>query len=476
MKITLLILIGFLVIAVGSLAIMTRKLRENIATQYSQAAEEPLVDFAHLFASLIEQDIKGGKIEVGKFREGFQNAYERTFLAKIYNLEKKSIQTHVYVTDEKGIVIFDSENGKREGQDYSKYNDVYLSWKGKYGVRASRTDADDSWSTVFYIAAPIRHENNMIGTLTVSRSEKAMVPFANESRNLVVRLSAMAALATMILGAIWVYWLLHPIRNLTENARLIASGDRRQLPISGHAELRQLSLALEEMRMELEGKHYVENYVQALTHELKSPLAAIRGAAELIDEAMPPPKRKHFLKNILHETARSEDLVRRLVQLASLENQRSLETRQALSLKEVVEEALKESATAIESRQLHLVTQGLAEDLIVNGDPLMLRIAFRNLLNNAIDFSPTNGTLEVTGNKIGGQITISIKDSGPGLPEYALKKVFERFYSLKNQITGRKGSGLGLCFAKEAMELHGGEVTLENDPVRGAIATLVFRV
>jgi len=476
MKITLLILIGFLVIAVGSLAIMARKMRENIATQYSQAAEEPLVDFAHLFASLIELDIKGGKIDSAKFREGFQNAYKRTFLAQIYQLEKKSIQTNVYVTDEKGIVIFDSEEGKREGEDYSKYNDVYLSWKGKYGVRASRADADDSWSTVFYIAAPIRDGEKMIGTLTVSRSEKAMIPFANESRRLVVHLSALAALSTMVLGAIWVYWLLHPIRNLTENARLIASGDRRHLPVTGRAELRKLSLALEEMRIELEGKHYVENYVQALTHELKSPLAAIRGAAELIDESMPPEKRKHFLKNILNETARSEDLVRRLVQLASLESQRSLETREVVSLKEVVEEALKESETAIESRQLQMLTQGMGADLIVHGDPLMLRIAFRNILNNAIDFSPPRGAIEVTGDKKRGKITISVRDNGPGLPEFALKRAFERFYSLKNQVTGRKGSGIGLCFVKESMELHGGEVRLENHPEGGAIATLVFPI
>jgi len=72
------------------------------------------------------------------------------------------------------------------------------------------------------------------------------------------------------------------------------------------------------MRRELEGKHYVENYVRALTHELKSPLAAIRGAAELIDDSMPENRRRKFLDNILIETTRSEDMVRRLVQLASV--------------------------------------------------------------------------------------------------------------------------------------------------------------
>ncbi|MDF1812459.1 MAG: two-component system sensor histidine kinase CreC [Verrucomicrobiales bacterium] len=476
MKITVLILCGFLVIAVGSLTLMARKIRDNIEIQYSQAAEEPLVDFAHLFASIIETDIRGGKIDPSRFRESFRNAYQRDFLAKIYNLEKSEIHTHVYITDEKGVVIFDSENGKREGEDYSQFNDVYLSWQGKYGVRSSRINRDDSRTSVFFIGAPIRDGDKMIGTLTVSRPETAMAPFAEESRNKVVKWSIMAALSTTLLGAIWIYWLLHPIRNLTEHARMIASGDSRQLPVTGRAELRKLSLALEEMRRELEGKHYVENYVQALTHELKSPLAAIRGAAELIDESMPADKRKHFLDNILSETVRTEDLVRRLVQLASLESQSTLKTREEVFPCEVIKEALADLAAAIESRKLEVQTIGMDEGCSISGDPLMLRIAFRNILNNAIDFSPTGGTLKISCQKFDDRLEIAVADEGPGIPDYAMERTFERFYSLKNQTTGRKGSGIGLCFARESMELHGGEVTLRNRESSGAIATLVFPV
>ncbi|MDF1754838.1 MAG: two-component system sensor histidine kinase CreC [Verrucomicrobiales bacterium] len=476
MKITILILSGFLAVAVGSLAFLARKTRNNIYIQYSQASEEPLVDFAHLFASLIERDIKDGKIDPSRFRESFRNAYNRDFIARIYNLEKSTIQTNVYVTDENGIVIFDSENGKREGEDYSQFNDVYLSWQGQYGVRSSRVDVNDSRTSVFFIGAPIRDGDKMIGTLSVSRPETAMAPFANESRDLVVKWSLMAAVFTMVLGALWVYWLLHPIRNLTEHARLIARGESRQLPITGRAELRKLSLALEEMRRELEGKHYVENYVQALTHELKSPLAAIRGAAELIDESMPPEKRAHFLDNILSETARSEDLVRRLVQLASLESQSSLATIESVSLVDLVREAIEDSAAALESRNLEVVTDFGDGGCTVEGDPLMLRIAFRNILNNAIDFSPHGGRLEVKCVRKNSDIVVSVADQGPGIPEYALNRVFERFYSLKNKTTGRKGSGIGLCFTKESMDLHGGEVSLENrDDDSGAVATLVFR-
>jgi len=96
-----------------------KSISDDVERQYSQASEEPLVDFAHLFAGLLEQDVKEGKIDVTKFREGFQNAYRREFLAKIYQLEKRQIFTGVYITDQNSVVIFDSQNGIREGENFS---------------------------------------------------------------------------------------------------------------------------------------------------------------------------------------------------------------------------------------------------------------------------------------------------------------------------------------------------------------------
>ena len=475
MRITLLILAGFLAITAGGLFLVFRKASENVERQYSQASEEPLVDFAHLFASLIEVDVKSGAIDSSRFREAFSKAYQRKFLAKIYQLEKTKIQTHVYVTDKDGIVVFDSENGQREGQDYSQYNDVYLARNGKYGARASRADQDDSRTTIFFIAAPIHDaQGNVIGTLTVSRPETAMAPFAEESRAQLFQWISLAGAVVALLGAFWVYWLLSPIQNLTEHARRIARGETSALPSTGHVELKTLSRALENMRQELEGKHYVENYVQALTHELKSPLAAIRGAAELVhdDREMSVENRDRFLSNILAETVRSEDTVRRLVQLASLESQNFLAKKESVDLRDLLSHELKNCSSAIETKQLTIEADGLDTGQVspIDGDPFMIRIAIRNLLNNAIDFSPIGTTVSVRYSEDkSGRPMISITDEGPGIPDYAQDRIFDRFYSLKNQETGRKGSGIGLCFVKETMDLHGGSVTIQNR--KGATGT-----
>ncbi|MCL4126091.1 UNVERIFIED_CONTAM: hypothetical protein GTU68_066401 [Idotea baltica] len=477
MRITLLIIAGFLVIAGGGFFVLMKTLREDVEQMYSQAAEEPLVDFAHLFASLIEQDIVDGKIDPDRFRDSFKNAFARDFSAKIYQLEKTDIQSNIYVADENGLVIFDSENGKREGENYSEYNDVYLARQGKYGVRSSRTDPEDQHSSVFYIAAPINYEGKMIGTLTVSRPETAMAPFAEESRAKILEWSLIAAAVVFVLGALWTYALLSPIGGLTNLARMVARGERTFVPETGRAEIRSLSRAIENMRGELEGKHYVENYVQALTHELKSPLAAIRGAAELIDENMPPGKRDRFLGNILAETSRSEDLVRRLVQLAALESQTGLAKTEPLDLAELVSEEIEECKSRSEAKGVLIDVTGLDIPVKIEGDPLMLQIAVRNLLSNAIDFSPENegARIEISLTMNQGEKFLTVSDEGPGIPDYATEKIFERFYSLKHSSTkeGRKGSGLGLCFVKEAAELHGGSVEVKNrEGESGAVATL----
>ncbi len=479
MRITLLIVAGFLLLAGSGFFLLMKMFTDDVEHQYSQASEEPLVDFANLFASLIENDIADGTIDPANFEKAFAKAYQREFLAKIYQLEKTGIETQVYVTDSEGIIIFDSMDGQRLGEDYSQYNDVYLTRQGNYGARSSRTDPNDSRTSVFFIGAPIRHQGEIIGTLSVSRPEMAMAPFANEARAHVLRWSVLIGISVVGLASVWAYWLLHPIRDLTNHARAVASGEKSELPTIGHAELKTLSQDLEEMRRELEGKHYVENYVQALTHELKSPIAAIRGAAELIneDKEMDPAQRDRFLKNILAETGRTEDLVRRLVQLASLESQSTLSTIEPLDMAAILREEIKGLNSVIETKNLRIDTDEISGDAVkLNGDPLMLRIAIRNLLTNAIDFSPPEGRIGILcALTDDNQLIVSIKDEGSGIPDYAEGKVFDRFYSLKNQQTGRKGSGIGLSFVKEAIELHNGEVTLKNrTPEEGVVAKVLL--
>lgn len=476
MKLTLLLIFGFLVIAVGGFWYLLRQIHDDVERQYAQAAEEPMVDIAHLFASILETDIKDGRIDANRFGTAFTNAYRREFSAKIYNLEKTSLFTHVYVTDSTGLVLFDSEDSEREGRDYSGWRDVRNALGGRYGARATRADPADSLSSTFYVAAPVFWEDEIIGVASVSRPESTMKMFVEETRQTILHSGIIAAAVIVLLGAVWTYWLVRPITHLTNYARAVQRGDRVAKPKRlGLAETKTLGRALEEMRDALEGRRYVENYVQALTHELKSPLAAIHGAAELLDEDMPREKRARFLENIRNETERSQDLVRRLLQLAAIESRKVVDSPDDIDSIEMIEDELERIHPLLQPKQLLVEFEVKnAPAVMLSGDRFALETALHNLLTNAIDFSPANGKIVLGYAVREWEIEVSVADNGPGIPDYARERIFDRFYSLKHTVSGRKSSGLGLCFVKEAAELHGGTIKLTDNQPSGTVATLTL--
>jgi two-component system sensor histidine kinase CreC len=211
--------------------------------------------------------------------------------------------------------------------------------------------------------------------------------------------------------------------------------------------------------------------VQALTHELKSPLSAIRGAAELLREPVPDEPRRRFVANIAEQVQRIQDLVDRLLQLASLEKRRTLDEPQPVRLRDLAEGVIASLDPVSQVKGVTLRTS-IPEGLAVWGDPFLLRQALANLVQNAIDFSPHGGPVDVAAVALGRTVELSVRDRGPGIPDFALGRVFEKFYSLRRPDTGKKSTGLGLSFVGEIAQLHRGAAALANHPEGGAVATL----
>ena len=227
------------------------------------------------------------------------------------------------------------------------------------------------------------------------------------------------------------------------------------------------------MRDALAGRSYVEEYVQALTHEIKSPLSAIRGAAELLQEPMPEARREQFLKNIRDESQRIQNLVDRLLELSAIEKRRGLTEVQEVPLDELLAEVIASLAPVADARRVRILVRG-AEDCVLRGEWFLLHRALANLLQNAIDFAPVGGEIDVWVTPLRRHYQIGVRDRGPGIPDYALDRVFEKFYSLPRPDSRKKGTGLGLSFVKEIAELHRGTAELRNHPDGGAVAVLTL--
>jgi two-component system sensor histidine kinase CreC len=264
------------------------------------------------------------------------------------------------------------------------------------------------------------------------------------------------------------------MRQLSDYAHRITSGQRPPLPRLGHGkEARTLGRAIESMREELEGREYAGQYIRTLTHELKSPLAAIQGAAELLEEPMPDEQRRRFLTNIRSETKRAARLIRRLLRLSEVERQKTIESPQPVPVGDLISRLATDAAALAASRQVALNVTPPVIPLTLTGTPELLHSALLNLLENAIDFSSPGQSVDFTFTTDPDPVFI-ITDSGPGIPDYAQPRLFERFYSLKQSQTGHRGTGLGLCFVREVALLHHAEVTLQNRKGPGAEARLSF--
>jgi len=477
MRIGLRILLGyFLIVAVAAL-LLVRVFVQEVKPGVRQAMEDTLVDTANLLAAQARDDLLAGRIDSGRFAASVRELTDRDPGAEIWGFEKRRIGTRIYVTDATGIVVFDS-SGTDVGHDYSRWNDVYLTLRGRYGARSTRADPADENSTVMYVAAPIidrsEGQDRIVGVLTVAKPNQTIAPFIARSQGTILRWGFVLLGTALLVGLLAAWWLSRQLTALRTYADAVTAGER-VAPPGVPGEFGDLSRALETMRDRLEGKQYVERYVHALTHELKSPLAAIRGSAELVEsggDTMPAADRARFVATIRSQGDRMAEMIDKMLALAAVEHRQRIEAPQPVDLRTTIDEAVERVAPKLAQRRIATRVEG--ETGVVQGDAFLLRQALVNLLDNAADFAPEGSTVTLGIARDGAQWRVSVTDQGPGVPDYALERAFERFYSLPRPGGGSRSSGLGLCFAAEATALHGGEARLANRPGGGAVATLLL--
>jgi two-component system sensor histidine kinase CreC len=314
-----------------------------------------------------------------------------------------------------------------------------------------------------HVGAPIRDNGQIIGVVTVAKPNSSLQPYVDRTERRLLAWGAGLIGLGLLFGALLSWWLSAALRRLTAYAQAVSEGRRVEVPHYRGGELEQLATAVEQMRTQLEGKAYVERYVHTVTHELKSPLAAIRGAAELLQDEMPLAQQQRFVSNIDSESARMQQLIERLLNLALVEQRQGLEERVAVPLAPLLEELLNAQSARIERKQLQ-IEQRIAPGLSLLGEPFLLRQALGNLLENALDFTPSHGILRFTAEHVGQQIDFKLFNQAEPIPDYALPRLNERFYSLPRPDSGRKSTGLGLNFVEEVLQLHGGELHIGNVP------------
>lgn len=476
MRLTRITLCIIALIILAGFNLLVKKQLADVEPQLFQATEESMVDSANVLAAFAEKEFTADGFDVRHFQEVMEAAGARKIDARIYSHSKVSIGLDLYVTDAVGKVLFDSGYPDRVGADYSQFRDVYLTLHGKYGARSTRLIESDETSSVLHVAAPIGDPMKPLGVLTVYKKQSDAFPIIRRRVSEIWWGTGLVGGGILFCVIVIFVWQYQPISRLTEYARDIEQGKRRPLPNLGLGkEVNTLARALESMRESLEGRRFAERYVQTLTHEMKSPLAGIRGAAELLHQdgkVMSEEDRHRFLDNISAETLRADRLLGRLLELSVMEGKTKLDATEVIDLRILVTRVIEELNAMAELAGVRLEVQESQTQMMVCGDAFMLKAALTNLLENAIDYSPAGEAVRVSLNSVGDNHCVIIEDHGEGIPEYAKDKVFDRFFSLRHLRTGRKGTGLGLTLVREAAELHLGSVALEAVDPAGTRALL----
>jgi two-component system sensor histidine kinase CreC len=486
------IFLALVVVYVVGMAALLVQLLGDLDPRYRESAEDGLVETAQLMATVIEQDVDNGALPTDRIGAIFRELYARRFSAQIYDLHKTQVELRAFVTNGQGMVVYDS-TGRDLGKDYSGWRDVRRTLRGEYGARTTRDTPQDPHSGVMYVGAPIRFNGDIVGAVIIGKPVHALDQFVAAARRNTLSVGLVSGVSALLLALVLSFLLIRPLGITSDLLAALRTawwrdpaGHRRFSPRRAWRAVRaQARATTQELRDAIAGRNYVQDYVQQLTHELKSPISAIRGAAELLQEpAMPAEQQRRFAASIVGETHRLQEVVDRMMELSVLQSRRLLKDQQPVNL----ESLLQELAVAARVRTPHLrIDVHIEASPSVDGDPFLLRRAIGNLLDNALDFSIPGdeqaASIVLTLSREGRWARIGVRDHGPGIPAYARERVFDKFFSLARPGSGQRSTGLGLAFVREIAALHQGAVTLANaseqledvpdDPApRGALAVL----
>jgi two-component system sensor histidine kinase BaeS len=307
------------------------------------------------------------------------------------------------------------------------------------------------------------------GVLGLTRGMVSALPWAYAFPAFALALVTLAAVAFVAA----VRWIASPLSRMVAAAHRVGNGDFSvRLDEDGLPWLRGLAAAFNTMTTRLERQQRERQALMAdVAHELRTPVAVIQGRLEGILDGVYPADETH-VRQVVDETRMLARLVEDLRTSAHAESGTLSLHREPTDIAVLVEDAAAASQPEADRRGIRVETQLTSELPIVDVDPQRIREVLINLLSNAVRYSPDGGTVTISGERTAAGVLIRIVDRGPGIPEGALARVFERF----NKSPDSPGSGLGLSIAKSLVEAHGGTIHAAHAPGGGTVVSVVMPV
>src|SRR5690625_2408946 len=363
-------------------------------------------------------------------------------------------------------------------QSASDYGEVEQALQGEVGAAVRR---DAGRRLVLSVTVPVQRYRQVVGGLMISKDGGAIDQAVRDRRSDILIVFAVALAVTVMLSFYLARTIGHPIRRLAEAADQVrgSSGRVDAIPdlTARRDEIGDLSAALIEMTQALHNRlEAIENFAADVAHEIKNPLTSLRSAVETVNRIENPDQRARLMNIIIDDVARLDRLISDISDASRLDAELARASSEIVDLAMLLETLVEAYRDRADSLVPHLsLTVPPRGRLLVLGKEGRLGQVFRNLIANAISFSPSEGQIRLTARRDSGWITVTVEDEGPGIPAGKEDAIFDRFYS--ERPAGEKfgtHSGLGLSISRQIVEAHHGSIRAENRAEGGACFTVIL--
>lgn len=286
-------------------------------------------------------------------------------------------------------------------------------------------------------------------------------------------ISAVILLIVVLTGLYFVKSICVPLVQISSTAKKLAKGDfSERLPITSNDEIGQLSRAFNEMADGLENAEQIKNdFISSVSHELRTPLTAIKGWGETLNLGYDPETFTKGMKVITGETQRLERMVEELLDFSRIQSGHFTLQMTTIDVIAELEDAMLIYIDKAKKEGITLTYNEPEFLCAVNGDKNRLRQVFINIIDNALKYTETGGSIDILAEKNDSSVVISVADSGVGIAPEDLPKVKQKFYKANST---KHGSGIGLAVADEIITMHGGLLEVESELGYGTTVTITL--
>ena len=364
-----------------------------------------------------------------------------------------------------------NNNIKNVEEKINELNDYKEIINKKYKNEPITIESEINNSFFVSTISEMKINNNRIGFIVVTDEANDILIAVEERKNFIIRTVLAIALVILIFSLFLNKYILKPIGFLVSFTESIKNKSGENVDIQKffvrEDEVGKLTKSIDEMTKELQKRtKRAETFSTDLAHEIRNPLASLKGASELLDKTQKPEDRIKLLEIINHDVERIERLITDYSQMLKDEASLSSEKMSKVNLMKIILNVVEDFRQDLknQNKNIKLITNLSNKDekkFFIIGIENRLEQVIANLLDNAISFSDNDQKIEIDLTETSNNFVMTIKDQGPGFDEVSPQKIFKRFYSNRPSNFGEH-SGLGLNIAKNIVELHKGAIAASN--------------